>query len=60
MWDALTERLPSAAVWINALLTAAIPAAVFGINRALHRYGDPPWKKNDSSVTKGNGRAKKE
>ncbi|WP_270620019.1 Ger(x)C family spore germination C-terminal domain-containing protein [Paenibacillus macerans] len=39
------DRLPSVHVWVSAALSAAIPWGVYVVNRAFHRYGDPPWKK---------------
>lgn len=39
------DRLPSVHVWVCAALSAAIPWGVYVVNRAFHRYGDPPWKK---------------
>jgi len=47
MWEKLMARLPNSTVLINAFLSAAIPGIVYVINRALHRYGDPPWKKGE-------------
>ncbi|MDU4696051.1 MULTISPECIES: hypothetical protein [Paenibacillus] len=46
MWDVLLDRLPNAKTWICAGLTAVIPWIIYSINQMLHRYGDPPWKRN--------------
>ncbi|MGG6313305.1 hypothetical protein [Paenibacillus macerans] len=45
MWQLLLERLPSIRVIVCAALSTAIPLVVYLINQKLHRYGDPPWKK---------------
>lgn len=31
-------------IYVCTVLIVAIPLAVYKINRALHRHGDPPWK----------------
>ncbi|WP_198524725.1 hypothetical protein [Paenibacillus phocaensis] len=45
MWDVLLDRLPTARTWICAGVAAVIPWIVYSIHQALHRYGDPPWKR---------------
>ncbi|MGZ7444196.1 hypothetical protein [Paenibacillus sp. TH7-28] len=48
MWHFVLDRLPSMKVWVCAVLSAAIPWGVYTVNRAFRRYGDPPWKKEQS------------
>ncbi|MGM8364308.1 hypothetical protein ACLIBG_02380 [Virgibacillus sp. W0181] len=46
MWDAVKDSLSI----INIICTAlafAIPYVVYKINQRLHKYGDPPWKKQE-------------
>lgn len=31
-------------VYVCTIMVAAIPLAVYWLNRLLHKYGDPPWK----------------
>lgn len=47
MWDRLIGRIPSGGVFIYAGLSFVIPWIVYKINKALHRYGDPSWKKDN-------------
>ncbi len=37
--------MPGAAIIINAALAGLVPWIVYKINQTLHRYGDPPWKR---------------
>ncbi|WP_178025304.1 hypothetical protein [uncultured Paenibacillus sp.] len=46
MWDFLLDRLPTTKTWVCVGLSAVIPWTIYSINQALHRYGDPPWKRN--------------
>jgi uncharacterized membrane protein YdcZ (DUF606 family) len=45
MWAAIVDKLPSWRVLSGALGAFVIPWAIYVINRKLHEYGDPPWKK---------------
>jgi len=45
MWNFVRDRLPTTLTWVCAVLSAVIPWIVYSINQALHRYGDPPWKR---------------
>ncbi|GIP48724.1 hypothetical protein D3C76_42390 [compost metagenome] len=46
MWNLLLDRLPTPMTWVCAVLSAVIPWVIYSINQTLHRYGDPPWKRN--------------
>lgn len=50
MPEFLNGRLPSLEVMIYAVLSAAIPWCVYRINQALHRHGDPAWKKHQTGT----------
>lgn len=52
MWQQFWGYIPSGAVWICAILSTAIPMLVYFINQKLHKYGDPPWKKDAKSESK--------
>ncbi|OXS57654.1 hypothetical protein B1A99_16500 [Cohnella sp. CIP 111063] len=47
----LGDRMPTATVLINAALAAAVPWIVYRINQAFHRYGDPPWKRDEEECS---------
>ena len=49
MFDQLWGYIPSGAVWFCALFSALIPMTFYYINKKLHEYGDPPWKKDANS-----------
>lgn len=42
---AIMERLPSASELFGAFLSFAIPFVIKTVNRKIHQYTDPPWKK---------------
>lgn len=46
MWNLLLDRIPTMRTLICAVLSAVIPWTIYSINQALHRYGEPSWKKN--------------
>ncbi|WP_165452183.1 hypothetical protein [Paenibacillus thalictri] len=46
MWEEIARKLLSKSVMINAILSVLIPWGVSKTNEALHRNGDPPWKKD--------------
>ncbi|WP_391574290.1 hypothetical protein [Cohnella sp.] len=50
----LSDRVPTASVLVNAALSALVPWIVYIINRALHRYGDPAWKRGEQTGEKRN------
>jgi|GEM_PF-1105966 len=57
----LGDRMPTTAVLIYAALAAIVPWTVYKINQALHRYGDPPWKRDEeeggnAGVVHGSGK----
>lgn len=41
----LLERISDTTVLVCTILTVVVPWSVNRINRLLHKYGDPPWKK---------------
>ncbi len=43
----LSDRFPSMTVLVHAAFAWGIPWTVYKINKALHRYGDPPWKREE-------------
>ncbi|WP_453990051.1 hypothetical protein [Bacillus nitroreducens] len=46
MWRMIIDRLPSLFTITLALLSALIPWGIYRINRLLHYYADPPWKRD--------------
>ncbi|MBP1970451.1 hypothetical protein J2Z83_002572 [Virgibacillus natechei] len=47
MWESMLGRLPQNLVIVCTVLTFLVPYSVYKINQKLHKYGDPPWKKDD-------------
>jgi len=37
--------IPSGLVFVCAALTFIVPYTIYRVNRAIHRHGDPAWKK---------------
>lgn len=46
MWENLIGRLPEKLILFCTVLAFLIPYAIYKINQKLHKYADPPWKKN--------------
>ncbi|MFD1038914.1 hypothetical protein ACFQ3N_11005 [Virgibacillus byunsanensis] len=42
------ERLPDVTTIICTILAFAVPFFIYKINQSLHKYGDPPWKKEEN------------
>ncbi|ASK61196.1 hypothetical protein CFK37_02805 [Virgibacillus phasianinus] len=61
MWANLVGRMPEFMVIICTLLAFVIPYLVYKLNKRLHKYGDPPWKKTitDTSIMKKGKKEKK-
>ncbi len=49
MWDAFMARLPGAIGIICIILAFVIPFSFNKMNQAMHKYGDPPWKKEGNN-----------
>ncbi|GAB3043330.1 hypothetical protein [Virgibacillus ainsalahensis] len=47
MWEVITERLPEKMTILCTILAFVIPFSIHKINQKLHKYGDPPWKKEN-------------
>jgi len=41
----LFGNIQSGMVLVCAVLTFIVPYTIYRLNRAIHRYGDPAWKK---------------
>lgn len=50
MWENLLGRMPENLVIICTVLALLIPYFVYKANIRLHKYGDPPWKKEEKNV----------
>ncbi len=42
----LFGNIPSGMVFLCAFLTFIVPYSFYRLNQAIHRSGDPAWKKN--------------
>lgn len=49
MFERFWGYIPTGAVWFSALFSSLIPMIIYFINKKLHEYGDPPWKKDENS-----------
>lgn len=49
------DLIPTWGETLSAFLSAAIPMTVYYVNQTLHKYGDPPWKKQQNSGGSGGG-----
>lgn len=49
MWVYIAGRIPSMLILINASLSLLLPIGIYKFNKALHKYGDPPWKNNNNN-----------
>lgn len=49
MWNMIMERIPSLFVMILAILSALLPWGIYKFNQTLHKYADPPWKKEEKN-----------
>ncbi|MCT2536450.1 hypothetical protein NC661_03675 [Aquibacillus koreensis] len=47
MWNFIIERMPGTLSIICTVLAYLIPYTVYKINKTLHKYGDPPWMKDE-------------
>ncbi|MEK5443469.1 hypothetical protein [Fredinandcohnia sp. FSL W7-1320] len=47
MWNMILERMPSMFIITLAILSALLPWGIYKINRTLHHYADPPWKRDN-------------
>lgn len=45
MMEFWSDRIPSLAVVVYAILSMVVPLIVYSFNRWLHKYADPPWKR---------------
>ncbi|GIP64532.1 hypothetical protein J32TS6_30870 [Virgibacillus pantothenticus] len=48
--------LPSIETFIYTALAFIIPLVIFKINQKFHKYGDPPWKKEEKGENEQNGK----
>ncbi|WP_166554457.1 MULTISPECIES: hypothetical protein [Clostridia] len=48
--------LPSIETFIYTSLAFIIPLVIFKINQKFHKYGDPPWKKEEKGENEQNGK----
>lgn len=46
MLERFIGYIPPGGLWLCAFLSLAIPMSIYYINQTLHKYGDPPWKKD--------------
>ena len=47
MWENLIGRLPEKLILLCTVLSFLIPYLIYKINQKLHKYADPPWKKDE-------------
>lgn len=52
MWQTLSAHLPSVAAFICAGLSVIILGGIAIFNQFLHKWGDPPWKKEEEQNRK--------
>jgi hypothetical protein len=52
MWAAIVDKLPSWGTMAGAAFAFLIPWTIYTINRKLHEYGDPVWKKQSKENNK--------
>jgi len=45
MWKEIASRWPTTETLVYAALSALVPWVVYTVNKKIHKYGDPPWKK---------------
>ncbi|WP_155555148.1 hypothetical protein [Lentibacillus populi] len=50
MWKHFLGLLPEPIVIFYTILAFLVPLIVYKLNRKLHRFGDPPWKKKEKGV----------
>lgn len=48
MWEVIRDSFTMINI-ICTILSFAIPYSVYKINKRLHAYGDPPWKKEEQN-----------
>jgi hypothetical protein len=49
MWEKILGRFPSNLIFVLTVLSVLLPWAIYKINQKLHKYGDPPWKKEENN-----------
>ncbi|MFD1171159.1 hypothetical protein [Oceanobacillus picturae] len=47
MLENLMGRLPEKLIMVCTVLAFLVPYAIYKVNQKLHKYGDPPWKKEE-------------
>ncbi|WP_176555774.1 hypothetical protein [Virgibacillus ndiopensis] len=50
MWDKYMGGLADSLVIFCTVLAFLIPFTIYKLNRKLHGFGDPPWKKDEKGV----------
>jgi len=46
MWRKFMGSLPPLLTLFGAVLSVLIPGTLYMINKKLHQYADPPWKRD--------------
>lgn len=50
MLTSFLGRIPSGMVLFCTFLAFVIPYSVYWVNKKLHKYGDPPWKAQETNM----------
>jgi len=53
MWNLIIEYITDWLRMFCTILAFVIPFTIYKINQRLHKYGDPPWKKNEQNKEEG-------